>query len=59
MQEKMKKNVFFLYNSEKATSIMWVKLFWRSSAVVASPVRILSETVQITSALLPLRAAFI
>ena len=43
----------------KATSIMWVKVVWRSSAVVASPVRIWSEMVQMPSARFPERAAFI
>lgn len=45
--------------SEKATSIILVKVFWRSSAVVASPVRIWSLTVQMQRAFLPARAAFI
>ena len=45
--------------SENATSIILVKVFCRSSAVVASPVRIWSETVQMARARLPERAAFI
>ena len=42
----------------KASSIIAVKEVCRSSAVVASPVTRLSEIVQMASALLPARAAF-
>ena len=42
-----------------ASSIISVKEFWRSSAVVASPLTKESEMVQIASAFLPSRAAFI
>ena len=42
-----------------ATSIIWVKLFWRSSAVVTSPVTNESLMVHMHRARAPLRAAFI
>ena len=41
-----------------ATSIIWVKLFWRSSAVVTSPVTSESLMVHRHRARAPLRAAF-
>ena len=41
-----------------ATSIILVKLFWRSSAVVTSPVISESLMVQMHRARAPLRAAF-
>ena len=47
-----------LQTIEKATSIMWVKVVCRSSAVAASPVSRLSEMVQMPRARLPAFAAF-
>lgn len=42
----------------RATSIIWLKLVWRSSAGSPSPVSGLSEIVSRHSAFLPARAAF-
>ncbi len=53
------KIIYYLIATSRAIFIMVVKVSCLSSAVVASPVKGLSEMVQIARAFFPARAAFI
>ena len=58
IQENSLFRIASISKSFSATSIMRVKVVWRSAAVVASPVRIWSLMVRMTRARNPRRAAF-